>query len=173
MCTQLYYLFEIQAWIFLLGDFRLRETMKRTTARRVRFMMLATPKKKPARPYSTQVASPPIQWWLQAAATANGYMVTDAPRSVTARLTQSSSGGFILDDFLTAIMMTSKFPRIERTAEGERGGSEERKKVNARVPDLKPRGDHLTRRRQKNSRLRCVYFPQPRHPFNTPSLAHK
>lgn len=95
--------------------------MKRTTARRVRFMMLATPKKKPARPYSTQVVSPPIQWWLQAEATANGYMVTDAPRSVTARLMQSSSGGFILDDFVTAIMMTSEFPTIDRTA-AEEGG---------------------------------------------------
>lgn len=104
----------------------MRETMKRTTARRVRFMMLATPKKKPARPYSTQVVSPPIQWWLQAAAMANGYMVTDAPRSVIARLTQSSSGGFILDDFLTAIMMTSKFPMIERMAVGERGRMEGR-----------------------------------------------
>lgn len=107
---------------FLLGDCRLRETMKRTTARRVRFMMLATPKKKPARPYRTQVASPPIQWWLQAAAMASGYMVTDAPRSVTARLTQSSSGGFILDDFLTAMMMTSRFPTMDRTAGGGGGG---------------------------------------------------
>lgn len=95
--------------------------MKRTTASRVRFMMLATPKKKPARPYILQVASPPIQWWLQADTTASGYMVTDAPRSVTARLTHSSSGGFIFDDFVTAMTMTSEFPIIDRTAveEGE------------------------------------------------------
>lgn len=105
--------------IVLLGDFRLRETTKRTTARRVRFIMLATPKKKPAKPYNTQVVLPPIQWWLQAETTANGYMVMDAPRSVTARLTQSNSGGFILDDFLTAMMMTSEFPTIDRMAVGE------------------------------------------------------
>lgn len=85
-------------------------------AKRVRFMILATPNKNPARPYKTQVVSPPIQWWLQAEAIASGYMVTAAPRSVTARLTHSSSGGFILDDFLTAIIMTSRFPIMERMA---------------------------------------------------------
>lgn len=66
-----------------------------------------------------QVTSPPSQRWLQAEATARGYMVTAAPRSVTARFTHSSSGGFILDDFLTAIIMTSRFPMIERIAEAE------------------------------------------------------
>lgn len=99
--------------------------MKRTMAKRVRFMILATPKKNPARPYKTQVASPPIQRWLQAEAIASGYMVTAAPRSVTARLTHSSSGGFILDDFLTAIIMTSRFPTMERMAvdRKRRGGN--------------------------------------------------
>lgn len=67
-----------------------------------------------------QEASPPSQWWLQAEATASGYMVTAAPKSVTARFTLSSSGGFILADLLKAMMRTSRFPTMESTAETDR-----------------------------------------------------